>query len=248
MIIRNGGSHMFWVTKQILKAYREKGFVGVEIFGPQGIGKTTYALKILKQVYQELGYKNEWDMALQMTFFDVEDFIPLLVKARLENQSIPAVLFDDAGIWLEKYIWYKENIRGFVRLYKMIRTFVSAVIFTTPSPEDIVKNVREKAWYQIKIVRGGHNQSGNRLGTAMLYGYEVKKVRDTLKGIVKEKAIDTFTVRLPDDVYQKYEKLRVESGIDPQLKTLLDAFPNAKEKLKKMGIDLDLITHNSVEN
>ncbi len=232
---------MFWITKQVLRAYHEKGFTGVEIFGQQGLGKTTYAIKIMKQVYQELGVGDPWSQALNMTFFDVEDFVPLLIQARVKGERIPVVLFDDAGIWLEKYAWQKENIRGFVKLYKMIRTFVSAVIFTTPSPEDIVKNVREKAWYQIKIVRGGKSQSGNPLGQAMLFKYEVKKDGNSLKGVVREEAIDTFVVRLPEEIYNRYEKMRVEQGIDPQLRDLLEYFPKAKEKIIKMGLNIDLL-------
>ncbi len=241
---------MFWVTEQILKAHREKGFVAMEIFGPQGIGKTTYALKTLHQVYEQIytQYKipgDSWEKALEMTFFDVEDFIPYLIEARVKRKVIPAVLFDDAGIWLEKYAWRQDDIRGFVKLYKMIRTFVSGIIFTTPSPEDIVKNVREKAWFQIKIAKGGQNQVGNRRGKAMLYQYEVRKVGDSLKGVVREKAIDFFSIRLPNHVFEKYEKMRVSKGIDPQIKNLLDYFPKAKQKLEEMGIKTDFIDDNN---
>jgi len=238
---------VFWVTKQILKSYHDKGFAGVEIFGQQGLGKTTYALKVMKQVYQELGVGDPWNQALSMTFFDVEDFIPLLVEARVKGERIPVVLFDDAGIWLEKYAWQRETIRGFIKLYKMIRTFVSAVIFTTPSPEDIVKNIREKAWFQIKIVRSGRNQSGTPLGQAMLFKYEVKKDGNSLRGVVREEAIDTFAVRLPQVIYEKYEKMRVEQGIDPQLRDLLEYFPKAKEKLSEMGIKPDFLNDKNGE-
>ncbi len=223
---------MFWSTRQILKAYREEGFVSMEIFAPQGIGKTTYALKVLHQVYKELGDRDPWGRALKMTFFDVEESIVLLKKANDMKVRIPAILYDDAGIWLEKYMWHNQNMLAFSRLYKLMRTLASCVIFTTPSEDDILKNVRDKSWYKVKIVRHGLTKDGKPLGLAKLFVYDVRKIGRQLTSTVKEKAIDQFTVRLPDEVYEKYQQIRREKGIEPQLQKLFEAFPKAKELLE----------------
>ncbi len=226
---------MLWLAQQILKAYREEGLVTAEIFGPMGVGKTTYALKVMKEVYKELGYEDPWDMALKMTFFDIKDSLPVLLKAK----RVPVLAFDDAGIWLDKYAWYEEEKRGFVRLYKMIRSLTAGILFTTPSPEDILKGVRDKTWFKIKIVRNG--KTGNTpKAIAKLFRYKIEKKNNDLKPVVKEIALDFFTVRLPDPVYQRYKKLRMEKGIKPQLEEIVKYFPEVKEKLEEEeGIEED---------
>ncbi len=228
---------MFWLTERILKAYRTNGFISVEIFGPQGVGKTTYSIKVAREVFKQLGYKDPWETALDHLYFDIKDSLELLVEAYVRNQRVPIIIFDDAGIWLEKYSWQKEELRYFARLYKLIRTLCTAVVFTTPSEADIMKNIREKAWYKVKITRNG-KRYGIQQANANIYVYTIRVVNKQFKEVVEEKAEDHFNVHLPDKIYQRYLQKRREEGILPQLRSLVDAFPEVKEKLREKGIDL----------
>ncbi len=229
---------IFWLTQKILRAHKTEGFISVEIFGPQGVGKTTYAIKVAREVFRELGYKNAWDMALDHLFFDVKDSLELLVEAYYFRKRIPILIFDDAGIWLEKYSWQKEELRQFARLYKLIRTLCTSIVFTTPSESDIMKNIREKAWYKVKITRHG-SSNGVKMSKANIYVYTVKVIDKQFREVVEEKAEDRFRVRLPDNVYQKYLEKRREEGILPQLRALLDSYPEIKERLKEKGIMIE---------
>ncbi len=44
-----------WLGSKIVEAYKTNGFESAIVFGKQGVGKTTYALKVAKEVYQRLG-------------------------------------------------------------------------------------------------------------------------------------------------------------------------------------------------
>ncbi len=238
---------MFWLTKKILTAYKTEGFVAGEVFGPQGYGKTTYSLKVSHEVYKELGYSDPWSSALDSLYFDIKGALEILIEAYFQEKRIPVMIFDDAGIWLEKYSWQSQELRTFVRLYKLMRTLVSGVIFTTPSEGDLLKNVREKTWFKIKITRNGTASTGVRKARANIFVFSVKYKRHKLNETVEEKAVDNFRVNLPDDIYKKYIVKRKEEGILPQIKSLLDAYPDVKEKLKKKGIDLDQTDRNEFD-
>ncbi|AGG36555.1 DnaA-like protein [Sulfolobales Mexican fusellovirus 1] len=233
---------MFWLTQKILNAYREEGFVGVEVFGPQGAGKTTYALKVAKQVYKHLGYKNSWEVALNHLYFDVKDSLVVLTEAYFTQKRIPVIIYDDAGVWLEKYSWQKSDLRLFARLYKLIRTLTAGVIFTTPSEGDLMKNVREKAWYKVKVVKNGHSRGVQR-SKAKIFAFKLEVVNRQFKEVVVEKAEDEYLVKLPDHIYKVYLEKRKREGILPQLRGLLEEFPSVKQKvveeLSKKGIKIN---------
>ncbi len=122
-----------WLTQQILKEYKRDGFISALVFGKQGNGKTTYALITAKEVYEKLGYEKPWETALDRLYFELPESIPLLRQAFHERKKIPVIIFDDASIWFSKYYWYTDVQRAFFKIYALIRTLVTAVIFTTPS-------------------------------------------------------------------------------------------------------------------
>ncbi len=222
---------MFILTQKILKAYRENGLVIAEVFGKQGVGKTTYALKVLREVYKELGYEDPWGEALSHTFFDIKDALPILKESVDNNKRIPAILFDDAGTWLIKYSWYQQDMKSFIKLFNLIRTLTAGLIFTTPHPDDILKNIRDKTWYKIKVVRNG-KKDGVQQGIAKHYRYLIVKKNSELKSVVDEYAWDFFRVHLPDPIYQRYEEMRREKGIKKFLEEVMKSFSEEEEQQK----------------
>ncbi len=120
-------------------------------------------------------------------------------------------------------------MKSFVKLFNLIRTLTAGVIFTTPHPDDLLKNIRDKTWRKIKIVRNG-KRDGVPQAIAKHYRYVIVKKNGELKSVADEIAWDFFRVRLPDEVFKKYEEMRREKGIKKFLDEVLKSFESASEE------------------
>jgi len=207
-------SELLWLAQKIVEAYNSTGFVSAVIFGPQGTGKTTYAFKVARDVEYELRGLETKDEAWKYVnyFFELPEALDYIQQLTEKDQRIPYIVFDDAAIWLSKYYWYKDYMKAFYSYYALIRTRVSAVIFTTPAPDDIAYFLREKGWYQIKIV---WNNKKKKFAKALLYEKEfTRNTRGDFTTKSTHKAIDYFKVELPDDFYTEYLKKRKGKELD----------------------------------
>ena len=83
---------MLTFSRRVLSAYRRHDFESLFIVGPQGMGKTTYALLVLREVY------DDWDRALKHLTFDPREVLPVLKRALKEGFRIPLIVFDDAKL------------------------------------------------------------------------------------------------------------------------------------------------------
>lgn len=206
-------SNLLWLAQKIVRAYETTGFVSAVVFGKQGEGKTSYAFKVARDVFYylyDLKSKDDaWDYVSQAYFFDLRDALAKIEEAITQQQRLPVIIFDDASIWLSKYIWYKDYMKSFYKIYALMRTMVSGVIFTTPSPDDLALFLREKGWYQIRITMVNRKK---REARAMLY--ERKFVRNTKGEIttkMEAKAIDFFIASMPNAFYREYLKRRFDT-------------------------------------
>ena len=185
---------MLTPSRIIKREYKRYGFASFFMYGHQGSGKTTYALKILKEVY------GGWENVLRYTYFHIDQLIDDLEIAFDNYRRIPAVLVDDAGLAILKYYWQKEGEQWFSRFFNLIRSASSSVIFTSVETDDIVKFIRTKIKYVCMLVRHGDDWSEAR-------GYE-RVLLPNGKRIERLKFIDSFKLRLPDDIRSHYEELR----------------------------------------
>jgi len=207
-------SELLWLAQKIVDAYRNMGFVSAVIFGPQGTGKTTYAFKVARDVEYEIRGLRTKDEAWQYVryFFELPEALDFIQQLTEKDQRIPYIIFDDASIWLSKYYWYKDYMKAFYSYYALIRTRVSAVIFTTPAPDDLAYFLREKGWYQIKVV---WNSKKKKIAKALLYAKDFAR---TSRGDFTTKsthtAIDFYKVELPDTFYAEYLKKRKEKELE----------------------------------
>ncbi len=110
----------------------------------------------------------------------------------------------------------------------MARTRVSAILFTSPSPDDIALFLREKGWIQIRIK---WSNKKDRIAEADLY----KKVftRDSKGNIITKPdytALDQFKVQLPDDFLNEYltKRRETERKLLEELKELLASYKENK--------------------
>ncbi|WP_009990817.1 hypothetical protein, partial [Saccharolobus solfataricus] len=194
---------LLWLAERIVTAYKNMGFVSAVIFGPQGTGKTTYAFKVARDVeyaLRGLEAKHEgWKYVKY--FFELPEALDYFYELTERDERIPYVIFDDAAIWLSKYRWYEDYMKQFYAYYALIRTRVSAVLFTTPAPDDLAYFLREKGWLQIKIV---WKNKKDKIGVAQLYEKEfVRNTRGEFMAKSAYTAIDYFKVEMPDSFYRE---------------------------------------------
>jgi len=181
----------------IRKAYKNYGFVSAFIYGPQGVGKTTYGLKVLYYVY------GSWDLALKYTFFDLEETKRTLENAFNNNKRIRAILLDDVGVWLIKYSWRSNPSIWFSKLYNMIRSVCSGVIFTSVEVSDIIKFIRDKVIFRVAVKKVSFDRS-------LAIGYKVNTL-PSLDQYVERVFEDEFGLTLPSYVRSYYELKRREA-------------------------------------
>jgi len=207
-------TELLWLAQKIVDAYRNMGFVSAVIFGPQGTGKTTYAFKVARDVEYALRGLETKDEAWKYVnyFFELPEALDFIQQLTEKDQRIPYIIFDDASIWLSKYYWYKDYMKMFYSYYALIRTRVSAVIFTTPAPDDLAYFLREKGWYQIKVV---WNSKKKKIAKALLYAKDfARTARGDFTTKSRHTAIDFYKVELPDTFYAEYLKKRKEKELE----------------------------------
>jgi hypothetical protein len=121
-------------SRRILEAYEKCEFFGLIVYGPQGIGKSTYMLKVLKEVY------GSWDLALKHVVFSLDDLIDIIKT----EERILCIGWDDAGIHGHKYKYFrhKESVELISAWLDAIRTQVAGLIITTVNPFNLLKPVR----------------------------------------------------------------------------------------------------------
>ena len=206
---------MLTFTRKVLSAHRRYDFESLFIVGPQGMGKTTYALLVLYEVYRD------WDKALNHLVFDAREALPKLKNAlksrhrallskRAWEKRIKLLVFDDAGVHLSKYLFHTSD--GFKlavamnALYNLIRSVCSAVIFTSPDM-DTLKELRKKSWW----IGEPRAPSGRSKPYRLMVLYR-KTITASGMVVVSKKAVDKYDLRLiPQDVRKEYEVRRQEA-------------------------------------
>jgi len=129
---------------------RHYGFESAFIIGPQGCGKTTYAMLVAYEIYKD------WDKVLHYIVFDPLEIMDEIEQALDTEKRIPLIVFDDAGVHLSKYLFHTSE--GFKlaiamnALFNLMRTVCASVIFTSPDM-DTLKEIRKKAWIVIEPKR-----------------------------------------------------------------------------------------------
>ena len=212
MPIRVSGPTLSLFIKNAIGSY---SFVSAFIYGSQGAGKTTYGLKTLYHVY------GSWDKALEHTYFFIDDLLPKLRDHFERGERIPAVLLDDAGVWLIKYHWRTDFNVWFSKLFNLMRTVVAGVIFTSVEATDIVKFVRDKVMYRVHVIRKAPKE-------AEAIGYRVF-MTPLLEPMVKRVFADRVRLELPDYVRASYEKKRRDA-----MKRLFEELSPKKGEITKL--------------
>ena len=223
-------------SKKVISAYERYDFESLFIIGPQGMGKTTYAMLVLYEIYRD------WDLVLHYLVFDPREILPELKSALVTGKRLRLVVFDDAGIHLSKYLWVidKESqqvamlING---LFNIIRTVVSGVVFTSPDM-DVLKELRKKSWW----IGEPKAPSGKSKPYRQMVLFR-KRIMVTGQVRVSRKAIDEYDLRLiPADVRREYEEKR-KNAMLPVIEKLQEIMgsPHPPQGARKLAEHLQLV-------
>jgi len=183
----------------------DEEFTGATISGIQRLGKSSYALQVMHDVY------GNWDDVFNNTFFKIDTLVEYLTKLVESKQRVKCILWDDAGVNGSSQIYWtdKELYRYLGALTDVIGTTTKGLLMTTPNPYGLVKQIRNYEWLIIKITKSGANNGDGRIAKGYLN-------RMLPSGDRKLRRVfeDRFTKMLPDRVFEKYNGIRLSYNTD----------------------------------
>ncbi|CCD22100.1 DnaA-like replication initiation protein [Aeropyrum pernix spindle-shaped virus 1] len=192
-------------------AFRTGGFNSVIVYGKQGAGKSVYAIKVVYDLLRRLGVvpasSTSRIVFKRYMVFSASHFIGKIKNAR--GARLPAVIWDDAGVHGGSYLFFTDVFlaKALGDLFRVARTRVANIIFTTPSPRDLLKPFRS---YDTIIVYV--HEMDEVWSRAHIYKMRLLPSGDVR---VQKKAMEDFRRRLR--TYDEYIRIRdryVDEAID----------------------------------
>jgi len=192
------------VTPYKIFQKRPHGFQGFICYGERGSGKTSYAVKSMVNYYENVDGMDEeeaYERALENTLFRIEDVID-----EVENHigdPKPILCWDDAGTFASSHRWFshRKQVQILKGLSDTIRTSVTGLILTTPTPKGLLKFLRDYDNFYVKITK----RSGDYRRLAKGYS---QKTLPSGKTMVKKRFEDEYSCYLPKWVFEKYNRKR----------------------------------------
>ncbi len=130
----------------IVTAYRRESFVAAIIYGKQGAGKSVYSIKVGFDALRRLGFLKPHHSTREVfKYYMIFSAMQLIHRVREARGSrIPLLIWDDAGVHGGSYLFFTDPhlAKAIADTFRVIRTRVSALLFTTPSPRDLLKPLR----------------------------------------------------------------------------------------------------------
>lgn len=192
----------FILAKKIIKAH-PNGFVGAVIEGKRGIGKSSYCIKVKKEVYQhfyDCSDDTAWQFALDNTLFTLMDVVKTLRTSRKKKEMLPVVTWDDAGVHGSSIQWFinMKGIQEMKAITDTVRTATTGFLLNCPDREGLTKTLRGYNDYLVTITR----LDGYYLRSAR--GYNIYKLPSGMKRVYRN-FDDRYSCHLPNWVYDKYQ-------------------------------------------
>jgi len=197
------------------------GFIGALVEGKRGVGKSSYCIKVMKEIYQTLLSCDDttaYQYALKHILFDMDDIIRILREARNQNEVLPVVCWDDAGVHGSNLQWF-INMRGIQELKSVmdtVRTAVTGLLLNCPDREGLAKVLRGYDDYLVSIIKV--NPPYERSAR----GYNIYKLPSGTRRVYRNFE-DRYSCYLPNWVYKEYMLERMKY-LDVALKTVLQVF------------------------
>jgi len=173
------------------------------VYGPLGVGKTSYSLQVLMEIYEKDIERDGLIQTLSQYFFHTPS--EMLRTLRKFPTRIPAIAGDDLGVHLYALDFQKPLVKSMTKMFQMIRTRTSSVIMTTPTPTLILGKLRcfpQTVTIKIKKNSGWeqHGRPLRDLRTARAYRSWL--LPDLQKLRIKKLYEDVFGVYLDRELYE----------------------------------------------
>ena len=218
----------FVVTKKILRAHRQEEYESFYLVGRKGVGKTTFAVKIVTQIYMTLYKLSEDDAykeALKVLFFDMNDVISFLKKYSGEQQTV--MIWDDIRAHMSGYAVKAKprEAHEVLALMDTARDSVCGFISTSPSVKGVASFLKqEQGW--LCVIRKDRNHNWRVCKGYLRFEIPSGTMRHT------PRFQDFFYKMLPDWVYHEVkEKRRHYKEI---------AVKNIEDRIKQSQVERDI--------
>ncbi|MFC2067737.1 hypothetical protein ACFLTP_01810 [Chloroflexota bacterium] len=181
----------------IQQAIAHDQFIGAIIYGSQRTGKSSYASKVMYEIYQD------WDKVNQYMLFKLEDVVRVLEDATDRGVKIPCFCWDDCGVHGNNLLYFsnRDLVQYLGDLLDVAGISVSGVLMTTPSPLKLLKVIRGYEFYRVKVT--SRNTSTGRRAV----GYKSILLPSGTR-MIKREYEDMFSVMLPDSFWDRYVEKR----------------------------------------
>jgi len=200
----------FETNKLIRRAYKKGECRVFIVYGPLGIGKSTYACKVLAELYGEKGEKN-WDAVKERIVFTPRQFVEKCEYMLANTIRDKSLIWDDAGLALLALEFQNPWIRAVIKYLNVMRTNLASLILTTPLPTWIIKKIRGfPQCVTIKIIRERNDEirpARHRLAKAYRFWISPDMKKSGVTGIYE----DHFTALMPNDFFYNFYKPLRES-------------------------------------
>jgi hypothetical protein len=212
---------------------------------PLGIGKTSYSLKTLMQLYGEYDYDGhliklceDWEKLKAHIVFHPQSFKQIIQHLQRTKTRIKALVWDDAGIFLASKDWQKAWAKEIVKYFQLARTYCASIILTTPSPSLILKDIRRLNMVTINVEYAASQFSDQRRAKSYDHWY----LPDLTKPRLSFRGTDRFSVRLPDSIFNPYQEMRATYA-DFELTKVFDVIGNdGLEMVGQLNLDKLAVT------
>lgn len=168
-------------------------------YGPPGIGKSSWALQILMELYPH-DPEEGWDNLV----FRPQDFVKRVSHLIDRGERAKCIVWDDAGLWLYALDWFDPSVKAATKFLNVARTVTAGLILTTPS----LRMLQDR----VTTIEGVNVVKVHKVSKAAPTEREADYYRNSIapwgRRYITNWAVDSFNVMLPDAVYHRYKPIR----------------------------------------
>lgn len=133
------------------------------------------------------------------------------------TRKLPALIWDDGGIWLFNQDYNKTQVKEIMKLFQILFTKVQVMIITTPTPANVVKGLRampSSVWIEVRR----EEQDPEFMGIepdSIRYKRNSRVYTPFMSADLKNLKVwknfeEVFDVRFPDSAFNHYSPIRAE--------------------------------------
>jgi len=220
------------------------GFVPIIVYGELRAGKSAYAMKVLIEVLSYLfGWEITYKRLRNYWGFHPRDVVTTWLNKG--DEKAPVYVWDDAGFWLFSMDWSDPLLVSILKYLNVIGTDYGALILTTPDPSWVLSKFQTlHGMIRVKIVHAqGRDTIDNSLPDSIRFkriatGYKPYRSPDFKKTGVNKVFKDTFSCKIPDDMYEEYKPER-DHYAKLAKNMMMDALDSRQKISQLEGLRLD---------